>query len=146
MMLNYFAKTTKNIKVTLVEIVIDLLIYWLWRLGCIISKICILPTFWFVCPCMEFGKQFMQTQGIWQKEKQPFLMLEIARYFWCMSLFANQFPQSQSAAAENRNHFPSSGGSWIYERCTAIYSLAWQREKWVCMSINSFTRLMELRM
>ncbi len=78
-------------------------------------------------------------KGYDKKKTQPFLRLGIARYFWCMSLFANQFPQSQSATGENRNHFPPSGVSWIYERRRAIYSSAWQKEKWVCISTQLYT-------
>lgn len=56
-----------------------------------------------------------------------------------MSLFVNQFPQSQSATGENRNHFPPSGVPWIYERRGAIYSSALTKEKWVCISTQLYT-------
>lgn len=56
-----------------------------------------------------------------------------------MSLFANKFPQSQNATRENRNHFPPSGVPWIYERRRAIYSSAWQKKKWVCISTQLYT-------
>lgn len=103
-------------------------------------KLFMLLCSWIVLPCISVGNVSIHTQGIWSKErKQPFLRLGIARYFWCMSLFANQFPQSQSATAENRNHFLPSGVPWIYERHGAIYCLARQREKWVCIRTQLYT-------
>lgn len=108
-------------KKTLGAVCIDLLMCsWcivhtvMWNYFFVLLLICI-PSFW--------NWKFLDTGDV-IKRKQPLLRLGMARYIWCMSLFANQFPQSQSATGENRNHFPPSGVPWIYERRGAIYSSA----------------------
>lgn len=126
---------TANVKVTLGLMCIDMPIYLMNSMHSYITVFFI--CFWTVFPCTLVGKVFLYTRDM--IKRKPFLRRGIARYFWCMSLFANKFPQSQNATRENRNHFPPSGVPWIYKRCRAIYSSAWQREKRVCISTQLYT-------
>lgn len=66
-----------------------------------------------------------------KKKNQPFLRLGIARYLWCMPLFANQFHPKPKCYERKQKPFPS---KWCFRGFTrGTGQFIARHDKWVCI-------------